>query len=200
MVVSMTISRTEALIALGANLDSAVGGPKRTLEAALDQVREEVAQVVQVSRWWRTPAFPAGSGPDFVNAVAVIEPSSDPHRVLSQLHKIEESLGRARLSRWEARVVDLDLLAYGDVVAPDRETVLRWMALSTAKALETVPSELLLPHPRLHERVFVLAPLVDVRPSWRHPLLDRTARDLLDAAPADARAGVEPIDETPPNA
>lgn len=195
MVESLGVSSNETLIALGANLDSLHGGPKATLRQALKRLEGLNLGVASLSRWWRTPAFPVGSGPDFVNAVAALETTLDPTDLLAALHSVEEALGRARTSRWAARVVDLDLLAQGDSVAPDSATVQRWMAMAPDEAQSQTPDRLLLPHPRLHERAFVLAPLVDVRPDWRHPLLGASARELFAALPAEAMRGVSPLDD-----
>lgn len=150
------------------------------------------------SSWWRTPAYPAGSGPDFTNAAAVIETNLSPEAVLARLHSVEAALGRVRAGRWGARLVDLDLLAFGDQVLPDRETVAWWMALSDEEAQRRTPDQLLLPHPRLQERGFVLAPLAEVAPKWRHPITGATTAEMLAALPASALVGVERMDEPAP--
>ena len=182
---------TDLFIALGANLPGPAGPPAATLHAALGEIAAVPGvDCVSESRFWRTPAFPAGSGPDFVNAAARITATVAPDTLLEALHAIEARMGRTRPGRWAPRAVDLDLLAAGDVVAPDLETVRGWMDLSPTEAARAAPDRLILPHPRLHERAFVLAPLCDVGADWRHPVLDRTARELFAALPAADRAAV----------
>ena len=168
------------------------------LEIALESVagREGITLRCR-SRWFRTPAFPEGSGPDFVNAAAALETALGPERLLAVLHGAEAELGRvrtARLMRWAPRVCDLDLIAMEDTVLPDRATQARWMALDQGQAQTVTPPRLVLPHPRMHERGFVLAPLADIAPGWRHPATGRTVAEMLAALPVEALAEVRPLE------
>ncbi len=186
---------TTALISLGAN----VAPPGRSLVEMLEIALESVAGREGItlrcrSRWFRTPAIPPGSGPDFVNAAAMLETSLDPERVLAALHGAEAELGRVRPARWAPRVCDLDLIAMEDAVLPDRETLARWMALDLGQAQTVAPPRLILPHPRMHERGFVLAPLADIAPDWRHPATGFTVAEMLAALPADALAQIRPLE------
>lgn len=180
------------LIALGANLDSPLGPPRATLDAALEALPEHGLGVVARSRWYRTPAVPAGSGPDFVNGAAMLEGDLPPEAVLAALLGIEQALGRHRDRRWSPRACDLDLLAMRDRVLPDRETLARWIALAPEDHARKAPPGLLLPHPRLQDRGFVLLPLADVAPGWTHPLLGRTVAQMLADLPEAALAGIVP--------
>jgi 2-amino-4-hydroxy-6-hydroxymethyldihydropteridine diphosphokinase len=182
------------LIALGSNESSAAGDPDSVLVRAVEMLGGYPGiGVATVSRWFRSPAFPAGSEPEFVNGAAVLETALPPEAVLAALHDVERRLGRTRKMRWGPRVCDLDLLGQGDAVLPDAATVERWMALPPERAGQEAPAQLLLPHPRMHERAFVLVPLAGVAPDWRHPVLDRTVAEMLDALPPDTVAEVTPL-------
>lgn len=185
---------TDALIALGANLAPEGTTPAAALESALELLCGEPGlAVARQSRWFRSPAFPPGSGPDFVNGAAVLNTGLPPESVLEALHRVEARLGRARTVRWGPRVCDLDLLGEGATVAPDRETVARWMALPPDRAGREAPDRLILPHPRLHERAFVLVPLAQIAPRWRHPVLGRTVTEMLAALPARDLREITPL-------
>ena len=187
-------SRVRAHIALGANEPSAIGAPLATLEEALRLLAESGARPVATSRWRRSAAFPPGSGPDFVNGAATVETALAAGDLLAVLHDVERRLGRERRKRWGPRVCDLDLLAYGETIAPDPDEVERLMALGDAAGEAPPPDRMILPHPRMHERAFVLAPLADIAPDWRHPLLGQTVREMLGGLDAERLAEIEVID------
>ncbi len=180
------------LVAFGANMPSAFGSPRETLEEALRRLTAFGVRPLSVARWRRSPAFPPGSSPDYVNGAALMQAGLAPEPLLALLHEVEASLGRERRARWAARVCDLDLIAVGDAVLPDAETLRALMALGPEKAgAAPAPERLILPHPRLQERAFVLAPLADIAPDWRHPLTGRSVSEMLAALPEAARAEVE---------
>ncbi len=161
------------VIGLGANLPSQrFGDPQGACEAALDALSAAGIAVLRRSRWYRSAPVPASEQPWFVNAVAEVETGLSAAELLGLLHRIEREMGRERQVRDEARVIDLDLLVYGETVSGPRETPV-------------------LPHPRLAERAFVVMPLAELAPDWRHPRTGQSLAEMVVALPADQRA--EPI-------
>ena len=154
------------MIGLGGNLTSPEFGPPiKVLADALVHLQQAGVRLVGCSPWYKSAPIPASDQPWFVNSVAHIETALAPQALLALLHRTEMRLGRRRVddARWAARIIDLDLLAYGDHVTGDGETI----------------RSLHLPHPRLGGRAFVLAPLAALAPSWRHPVSGRTASEML---------------------
>jgi 2-amino-4-hydroxy-6-hydroxymethyldihydropteridine diphosphokinase len=160
------------LIALGANLPSPAGGPQQTLEAALGRLEASGVHIVARSRWYRTAPVPISDQPWFVNGVAQVETRLEPAALLALLQQVEEEFGRQRTVRNAARTLDLDIVDYDGRV-------------------ENTP-ELTLPHPRMQQRVFVLCPLVEIAPVWRHPTLGKTVASLISALSPEQKA--EPLD------
>lgn len=181
------------VIGIGANLPSVFGAPHDTLLASLASIRRNLGRIVAVSRVFRTPAFPKGSGPDFVNAAILVVTGLLPQEILARLHAIEAEAGRRRALRWGARTLDLDLLAVGDVVLPDARTQGAWAALAPDRQGTEAPQELILPHPRLQDRAFVLIPLADICPGWRHPVTGLTVAEMVAALPDDDKAAICPV-------
>ncbi len=182
------------LIALGANLPSGGIPPERSVPAAMARLAQAVGGDVVCSRLFHTPAFPVGSGPQFVNAAMRVDWRGTAQELLDILHKIEAAFGRTRAHRWEARVMDLDLIALGDAILPDAATRAHWAGLPPEVAARQVPDQLILPHPRMAERAFVLAPLADVAPDWVDPVSGLSVAQMLAARPAEERAAILPLD------
>ncbi|WP_417733826.1 2-amino-4-hydroxy-6-hydroxymethyldihydropteridine diphosphokinase [Roseovarius sp.] len=180
----------QCLIAIGGNMPSAVGGPAETLRAALDMLRREGADVVASSGLYSTPCFPAGVGPDYVNGAAVLDFAGGARDVLALLHRVEAAFGRERVRRWGQRTLDLDLIAVGNQVLPDPETFAIWHDLAPEVQTTAAPDQLILPHPRMQDRAFVLVPLADVAPEWVHPVLGKSVRQMLEALPQSDRDAV----------
>lgn len=154
------------LIALGSNLSSRAGTPGETLHAALAELAREDVRFIAVSSFYKTPAWPDPSDPSFVNAVARVDSELSPSLLIARLHEVEHSFGRVRDARNAPRTLDLDLLDYDGRV-------------------EAGPP--VLPHPRIASRGFVLVPLHDVAPDWRHPVSGVSIDALIAALPANER-------------
>ncbi|MEO0370370.1 MAG: 2-amino-4-hydroxy-6-hydroxymethyldihydropteridine diphosphokinase [Pseudomonadota bacterium] len=169
------------LIALGANLPSHAGSPEQSLAEALNRFSENGFEEVNASRFFRTPCFPPGAGPDYVNAAVTAHAEGTAASILERLHSIEAEFGRQREQRWGQRSLDLDLIGMGEAVLPDVETYMRWRDLPPEAQRQEAPGQLILPHPRLQDRAFVLVPLMDVAPDWLHPVLGLTVREMVEA-------------------
>jgi 2-amino-4-hydroxy-6-hydroxymethyldihydropteridine diphosphokinase len=188
----MTIDQL-SLIALGANMPVGDDLPQVVLPQALNLLSDRGVEVVACSRLYTTPCFPEGAGPDYVNAAAAIRTGLDPQATLDLLHEIENIFSRERLERWGQRTLDLDLIAVEDQVLPELATFRSWLDLAPDQQRGHAPDRLILPHPRLQDRAFVLVPLADVAPDWMHPVLGRTVAQMCAALPQADRDAVVPI-------
>ncbi len=151
------------LIALGANLPSRFGNPENTLAAAKAELAKAGVAVLKSSRVYTTEPVPASDQPRYKNAVIEISTDLGPLALFGLLKSIEGDFGRVAAERNEARVLDLDILAYNAEIL-DRQ-------------------ELTIPHPRMHLRGFVLEPLREIAPDWMHPVLRRSAEELFHSLP-----------------
>jgi 2-amino-4-hydroxy-6-hydroxymethyldihydropteridine diphosphokinase len=152
---------TRVLLGLGSNL----GDRDANIVAALDRLTEEHAlSVVAMSRVRTTAPVGGPPQPDYRNAAALADTDLPPRELLDAMKRAEARVGRRPGGeRWGAREVDVDLLLYGDLVIDE--------------------PDLVVPHPRMAERRFVLEPAAEIAPSMRHPVLKRTMRELLEALP-----------------
>ena len=166
----MTQRKFEALLGLGGNLPWNGKDPLNIQQEALSLLKSKGLTVSKVSRFHATPCFPAGAGPDYVNAAAVLETALAPDHLLDILHEVEAHFGRTRQRRWGGRTLDLDLIAVADQVLPDLAGWTHWRNLPAELQMAQAPQTLILPHPRLQDRAFVLIPLMDIAPDWRHPV------------------------------
>ena len=185
--------RRPLILALGSNATENVRDNLQILGVSLDRIKTAGIRILSVSPTYRTAAFPAGSGPDFANACALAESDAPPAEVLATLHAIESAMGRVRSRRWGQRVIDLDLLAAGEAILPGRDVLSHWMTLPPERQSKEAPGQLILPHPRLHQRAFVLVPMADVAPDWVHPVLGLSVRQMRDALEPAEIAAIRPI-------
>jgi 2-amino-4-hydroxy-6-hydroxymethyldihydropteridine diphosphokinase len=110
--------------------------------------------------------------------------------MLAHLHEIEAKHGRERLQRWGMRTLDLDLVACGDSILPDLATFEHWCTLSPDLQRQAAPTDLVLPHPRVQDRAFVLVPLRDIAAEWTHPVLKKTVIEMCNALAPEALAEI----------
>ena len=183
----------KCIIALGSNQGTSTHTPVQVLEYALRLLKVESCDLGDVSQWYQTPAFPPGSGPSFVNAVATLMTDLAPQNMLETLSSIENTLGRVREKRWGPRVIDLDLIAFNDLVLPDLDGYSHWKDLDLERQTQETPQELIIPHPRVQDRAFVLIPLRDVVPDWIHPVSGASIDEMISALDPRDVADVKPL-------
>lgn len=181
------------LLAIGGNLSGHRDSPIGQVRDAVAHIRTQLNVTLTQSQLYRTPCFPPGAGPDFINAAVVFQTEQGADTVLPILHQIEAEMGRAREKRWGARVIDIDLIAHGQRVLPDMAGYLHWAGLAPDAQARLAPDRLILPHPRLHERGFVLVPLMDIAPDWVHPVLGQSVRQMHAALRPEDLAEIVPV-------
>lgn len=159
-----------AVVALGGNVAGDYGSSEALLEAALARFAEAGLPILRRSSWWRSAAWPDPNNHEYRNGVVLVEARLSPQALIQTLFMLESEFGRTRSVRNAPRTLDLDLIAHGQIISED--------------------PALTLPHPRAHERLFVMGPLAEIAPDWRHPVLGKSASELalsasvgLDARP-----------------
>ena len=183
----------ESIVALGGNLPWRQETAAVTLRQAIRELGQRGATIRSVSRFYSSASVPAGAGPDYVNAAIAVSSTLDAPGLLALLHEIERQFDRERETRWGARTLDLDLIDHRRQVRPDADTQNSWMNLEPALRHRQAPGELILPHPRLQDRAFVLLPLLDISPDWVHPVLNLSVRQMLNALAEGEIDAVRPI-------
>jgi 2-amino-4-hydroxy-6-hydroxymethyldihydropteridine diphosphokinase len=117
--------------------------------------------------------------------------------MLAHLHHIEHLIGRTRSKRWEPRIIDLDLIDFDGEIAPNPARYRHWRELPLEKQMKQVPEQLILPHPRLQDRPFVLVPMRDIMPDWVHPVTGETLDRLLEGFTKEQLAEIHQMPGTP---
>ncbi len=159
------------LIGLGANLSSQQFGPPRaTLGAALERLQTHGIEISRRSPWYRSAPVPVSDQPWYVNGVASVTTRLSADDLLETLLLIEAGMGRVRSEPNAPRILDLDLLAYNQL-SIDKTTV--------------GGVHVAVPHPRMTDRSFVMLPLADIAPTWRHPTLPMSLTEFIQALPSD---------------
>jgi 2-amino-4-hydroxy-6-hydroxymethyldihydropteridine diphosphokinase len=153
-----------AAVGLGSNIGDKIANTKEALDA-LDRVPR--TRLKQRSRFYRTAPVGKTDQDWFVNAAALVETYLSPREMLEALLELENRMGRVRTEKWGPRLIDLDLLFYSDRIIEE--------------------DGLIVPHPFMQERLFVLTPLCDIAPDWRHPVLGRTCRELAEDVKAEGQ-------------
>ena len=159
------------VIGLGANLPSQYGSPRNACGAALELLEKSGIKIIARSPWYESAPVPVSDQPWYVNGAIEVETSLEPLELLEVLNRVEAAFGRVRSVANAPRTLDLDLIAYGD---------------------QHIQSEhLTVPHPRMIERAFVILPVIDLAPNWRHPVSGTSVTELRDVLPPDQ--AIEPM-------
>ena len=158
------------MVALGCSLAGAYPSREALLDAAVEALASEGLKVAACSSWWTSAAWPDPTAPAYLNGVALVETALLADAVLAALHRIEARFDRRRGQPNAPRTLDLDLVAHGRTISEDG---------------------LVVPHPRARERLFVMGPLAEIAPGWRHPVGGRTAGELA----AEATVGTDAAPE-----
>ncbi len=184
---------TKAVIALGSNVACGTLSSEEIVKTAISAITDESVELLAASKLYATPCVPKGAGPDYINAVVVVQTTVVAKDLLARLHQIEADFDRRREGRWASRTLDLDLLDFGGSVVPDLQTWKSWYDLPFTEQKTRFPDCMILPHPRIQDRGFVLVPLTEIAPEWRHPVLGRSASELLAELTEDQLAGIHAI-------
>lgn len=156
------------LIGLGANLSGKAGAPEEMILAGVRALEELGCKIIKTSSIWLSAPVPVSDQPWYRNAVCLIDTDDKPEELLAKIKAVEAELGReSSCPRNAARPIDLDILAYHDLVMNE----------------EGAGDELRIPHPRMHQRAFVLFPLQEIAPDWIHPVAGKSVKQMIDSMP-----------------
>jgi 2-amino-4-hydroxy-6-hydroxymethyldihydropteridine diphosphokinase len=170
-VLAKTAKVEMVIISLGSNVTSRWGNSDTTILQALTELEKLSVRIVRYSRIYRTQPYGLANQPDFTNAVALVQTSRTPAALLTLLKRIEAIAGRRSSRRWGPRPLDLDILDYN-------RRILNW-SKGNKQVFKCGTQTLILPHPGVAMRPFVLKPLLDVAPYWHHPVSGLSAAQLM---------------------
>ena len=177
----------EYVLILGANLPSKFGDSVATLQLCIESIKSEpTIELMSQSKWYESESFPDNSKPIFVNVGIKIISNLNPYQILKIIDVIEKDFGRLRKNRWDSRVCDIDIIYCNKQIIPNPNILEKWMSMKIEEQLISTPNTLILPHPRIQDRLFFLCPLNELSPNWRHPILGKTAKEILDSIPQNA--------------
>ena len=138
---------------IGSNLPLRNGGREANILKAINYLKELKLKIIQISSFYETPSYPNNSDPKFINLCVKLESNFKAGELLNEIKKIEQKLGRIRIKKNEPRTCDIDIIDFnGKIIKND---------------------ELVVPHPRLHLRNFVIYPLKEIEPNWSHPIFNK---------------------------
>jgi len=183
----------DCIVAIGSNQRLNNSSSSDVLSTALSRIAVSVGSVTSLSRFFQTPAFPKGSGPDFINAALVVRAQGSADAILEKLHAIEHEFGRVRETRWGQRTIDIDLIAVEHKIIPNSEIYRKWQLLPFSQQSKIAPDQLILPHPRMQDRAFVLGPMMEICPDWVHPVIQKSVSQMYDELDSRDKAELMPL-------
>jgi 2-amino-4-hydroxy-6-hydroxymethyldihydropteridine diphosphokinase len=152
------------LVALGSNINGPWGSPRQAVLNAIETLDQWPVHVMKASKLMETAPYGNPNQPDFVNAVVEIRTALSPDSLIRRLHMIEKTAGRIRGRRWGPRTLDLDIIDYHGLIRIQHGHVQK---------------KLVLPHPGIAQRSFVLEPILEIAPLWKHPLTRQSAKVMI---------------------
>ena len=174
------------VVVLGSNLPSEFGSSAETLKKCADEMKSSPAiDSLFESNWYISSSLLDEREPRYVNVGIRFSANLEPIELLNFTSDLENKYGRKRQRRWGPRTCDIDILLCDQLILSNKLNFKKWLNLDLSDQIRLVPNELILPHPRLQERVFFLKPLNDLKPDWIHPFLNMNAKEMLDSIPPD---------------